>query len=323
MKKLVFSLVFILFGSLLYSQSSLVAYYPFNGNANDKSGNANNGTVNGATLTADRFGNADNAYYFDGVDDYILCNTEVGPFGTSSRTISFWAKTDVLPVINSQQNAVLSYGGNINTGGSRFEILLNPKCRGLAVDVSSKYIAKEFDNSDNNWHYYTIVMDNTVSTLLSGIKFYADGNQISNTCNTNGDISINTLDEQKLNIGRLFYTGQPRYFKGSIDEIRIYNKALTETEILNLFNNNTLKVEKIENIVLNDFYINNNTLYFKNTKNLTEITKVEVYNLLGQKVFKTLEIIEQIQLKIQQKGTYILKIYRNNNQINTGKFIIQ
>jgi hypothetical protein len=49
----------------------LVAYYPFNGNANDKSGNGNHGTVHGATLTEDRFGNADSAYNFDGVYDYI------------------------------------------------------------------------------------------------------------------------------------------------------------------------------------------------------------------------------------------------------------
>ncbi|MBF0574179.1 MAG: hypothetical protein HQK69_10565 [Desulfamplus sp.] len=46
----------------------LVAYYPFNGNANDESGNGNNGTVDGATMTADRNGNANSAYSFDGVN---------------------------------------------------------------------------------------------------------------------------------------------------------------------------------------------------------------------------------------------------------------
>jgi len=49
----------------------LVAYYPFNGNANDMSGNANNGTVHGATLTTDRFGNPNSAYSFDGLSNYI------------------------------------------------------------------------------------------------------------------------------------------------------------------------------------------------------------------------------------------------------------
>ena len=53
----------------------LIAYYPFNRNANDESENGNHGTVYGATLTTDRFGNPDSAYSFDGVDDYI----EVAP----------------------------------------------------------------------------------------------------------------------------------------------------------------------------------------------------------------------------------------------------
>ena len=48
----------------------LVAYYPFNGNANDESGNGNDGVVNGATLTSDRFGDVDNTYLFEG-NDYI------------------------------------------------------------------------------------------------------------------------------------------------------------------------------------------------------------------------------------------------------------
>ncbi|NCO54636.1 MAG: hypothetical protein COS14_10790 [Bacteroidetes bacterium CG02_land_8_20_14_3_00_31_25] len=54
--------------------SCLVAYYPFNGNANDESGNGNNGTVNGAILSADRFGVANNAYSFDGVNDFFSEN---------------------------------------------------------------------------------------------------------------------------------------------------------------------------------------------------------------------------------------------------------
>ena len=51
--------------------NGLVGWWPFNGNANDESGNGNNGTVNGATLTSDRFGTNNKAYLFDGVDDKI------------------------------------------------------------------------------------------------------------------------------------------------------------------------------------------------------------------------------------------------------------
>ena len=52
-------------------QNGLVAYYPFCGNADDKSGNNHHGTVNGATLTTDRFGNINRAYSFDGQNDFI------------------------------------------------------------------------------------------------------------------------------------------------------------------------------------------------------------------------------------------------------------
>jgi hypothetical protein len=77
MKKL-FTLTFLSIFGLTFAQvpsyvptNGLVGWWPFNGNANDESGNGNNGTVNGATLTTDRNGVANSAYSFDGVNDYI------------------------------------------------------------------------------------------------------------------------------------------------------------------------------------------------------------------------------------------------------------
>jgi hypothetical protein len=67
----------------------LVAYYPFNGNANDESGNGNNGAVNGATLIADRFGNANKAYSLDGLSDYINISS-IGIY--QSVTLLAWVK---------------------------------------------------------------------------------------------------------------------------------------------------------------------------------------------------------------------------------------
>ena len=216
------------YGVSLVAPENLIAYYPLNGNADDESGLNHNGTVFEAIPTADRNGNDGQAYYFDGVNDYILFDSEVGPLGTASRSFAFWAKTDVVPGGN-QKNTVLSYGGNISNGGSRFEILINGICRGIGADVSVNYLTKSFDNSDNDWHHYAIVFDNTVSNKLSSFKFYSDGELLSETCNTNGDININTLANQVFNIGRL-YNGS-RYFKGSIDELKIYDKALSAEEI--------------------------------------------------------------------------------------------
>src|SRR5450631_1606614 len=67
--------------------NGLVAYYPFNGNANDASGNGINGTVNGATLIPDRFGIANRAYSFNGVDNYV------GFAGVPTSQVDNWTMT--------------------------------------------------------------------------------------------------------------------------------------------------------------------------------------------------------------------------------------
>ena len=83
--------LFFFFTYYMLNSQNLVAYYPFNGNGNDNSGYGNHGTVNGATLTTDRFGNVNSAYYFDGINDYIdLGSWENG----GAMTFSFWARWD-------------------------------------------------------------------------------------------------------------------------------------------------------------------------------------------------------------------------------------
>jgi len=72
--------------------TGLAAYYPFNGNADDESGNGNNGTVYGATLANDRFGIGISAYYFDG-DDYIEIQDSPSLDILDAITISSWIKT--------------------------------------------------------------------------------------------------------------------------------------------------------------------------------------------------------------------------------------
>jgi hypothetical protein len=59
------------------TRNGLLACYPFNGNANDESGNENHGSVFGATLTSDRLGNPNSAYEFDGSDDYIMIPLDI------------------------------------------------------------------------------------------------------------------------------------------------------------------------------------------------------------------------------------------------------
>ncbi|MEY4127623.1 MAG: hypothetical protein RL737_1812, partial [Bacteroidota bacterium] len=109
-------------------QNGLVGYWPFCGNANDASGNGNNGTVNGATLTTDRFGAANNAYSFDGVDDFIQTSF-YGISGSNSRTLNFWAQTTGSNVNPSTENMnVFNYGSAL--AGGIWEVALNHGCEG-------------------------------------------------------------------------------------------------------------------------------------------------------------------------------------------------
>ena len=88
--------------------NGLVAYYPFNGNANDESINTNNGTVNGATLTFDRFGNHNSAYEFNG-NDYIDLGQNIN---LNSFTFVVWIKTNSYGAIISKHSRESSFNSS-------------------------------------------------------------------------------------------------------------------------------------------------------------------------------------------------------------------
>lgn len=206
----------------------LVAHYPFDGNANDVSGNANHGTVNGAFLTNDRFGYADSAYSFDGLDDTIIC-LNPGPVGNSERTISFWAKTNEVPH-STWDNAVISYGSNTSYG-NRFELSVNSRAQGFGIDINGAACTAGFDNSDNDWHFYTAVFNPNNGNTITDVLYYADGNLLTSFPYNNGNSSaINTASDLPIHIGSMFNTH--RFYDGSIDDLKIFSKALTQEEIL-------------------------------------------------------------------------------------------
>ena len=82
--------------------NGLVGYWPFNGNANDESGNGNNGTVNGATLSQDRFGNSNSSYYLNGQTDYLSVPVTSNLLTPSKISISLWCKIPVNYSANNQ-----------------------------------------------------------------------------------------------------------------------------------------------------------------------------------------------------------------------------
>jgi outer membrane protein assembly factor BamB len=207
---------------------NLVAYWSFDhGDATDDSGNENHGTVYGAILTYDRFGNPDSAFSFDGVDDYIEVADSDSLDVSKEITIIGWVN------VNSYTDEWL---GVVNKASSddndTFEICIH----------SSKYLhfPLNFQNSgricynsnpglfnEGEWHFFGAVYDGT------DVSIYIDGILSNSYTSTNESLKTN---DHNLIIGaeKEDYNG-PHYFNGILDEIRIYSKPLSESEIKELY----------------------------------------------------------------------------------------
>ena len=107
-------ILFLLVLTLNLSAQTLVAYYPFNGNANDASGNGNNGTVNGATLTTDRFGNANSAYLFNGTNNDIIVPDAPGLRPSGAYTINAWVQPMGFYSGSCQGNVIVNKGNYLS-----------------------------------------------------------------------------------------------------------------------------------------------------------------------------------------------------------------
>lgn len=207
--------------------NGIVGYWPFNGNANDESGNGNNGTVNGATLTTDRFGNVDSAFSFDGINDFIQLQC---PVFNNSITISFWAydqggypnNFSINPRYVSAEFCNGGFGlvNNVNDAPNGFFFTRN---RGISS-------ADIYSNSSPTYN----VQQHIIFTYDGSIgKFYLNGNLISSVNNI-GTISSSS----NLYFGK---SGCPfgqmvDAFKGKLDDIGIWNRALTQQEITTMYN---------------------------------------------------------------------------------------
>lgn len=250
MRKLFFNAFILTILSLkLHSQIptvGLIAYYPFTGNAGDSSGNTNHGIVYGASLTTDRFGVANRAYSFNGTTNYIrVPNSSTLQASTYQLTISAWIKIN-------------QYSGTTNKAACILE-----KASGSSGDWGIVY--QDFDNNPSVeklrfggyvWHSSTIATQGYWTTTVPATnQWYLLVYTIDGSSNTN--YYINGVNESTISgsfslwsnnsdmyIGKsatangTFYGSvgnNYNFFNGSIDDIRIYNRALSESEVLSLY----------------------------------------------------------------------------------------
>lgn len=212
---------------------NLVAYWPFNGNANDESNHGWNGTVNGPTLVQDRFGNANSAYFFNNTSINTITTQFPGILGDDARTISFWQTSD-----NTTTSVSMSYGAGTNytyDHGCTFVMFaqrINPNQLIVGVDLRFGGIAYVVNDNSTEWHHYTFVVPEMTQPKTQDVMIYRDGIIMTTVYSNWGDVAINTLEGLDFIFGQFVNS---EYFEGSIDDIRVYDKALTETEIQALY----------------------------------------------------------------------------------------
>ena len=223
-------------------QDDLVAYYPFNGNANDESGNGNHGEVIGAELSTDRHGKKNAAYKFDGSNDYISLGTaeRYTEKLSGSLTLSAWFNASkhhhgVIfqfgEGIDGRANQVIGIG--LETG----RILAN--IRGANGEgAGTRFVYTDTDVHDTKWHHIVLVKEENNYNYL-----YLDGDLVFSEKDTSG--SINPISSDIVHVGRaLSGNGYNAYFNGYIDDLRMYSIALTGPEVVGMY-----ELEKPETVI--------------------------------------------------------------------------
>ena len=193
--------------------NGLVGWWPFNGNANDESGNGNNGTVNGATLTSDRFGNANMAYGFDGVDDYF----DVGINQMDSFTVSLWIKNNSF----SSTDIIWQHKNNCSRGGGFMLMQINGNIRFYTYNCG--------ECSPGG-------CGNIVEGSIMGLDMYAyvgqPGQQVFQFTNSITNLNFGV---QPFSIGKWHDVPDLFFTNANKDDIGIWNRALTACEIQDLY----------------------------------------------------------------------------------------
>lgn len=244
MKKTLLISVIVLMTSVIQGQvtNGLVAKYTFNnGNANDEIG-INNGIVYGAHLTNDRFGNSNMAYSFNGVDDYIDCNTISYKLPI---TVTFWLKASTT---NNQWKTVIGWNEPTTPyNGIQFYTTDNLKIAARIGDDTEDLVSNTVVCDGANWYFIA------ATRVDNNLELY-----INDVLNGTRSVSVGIGGPHNLFFGKSFRPSTyNEYLNGAIDDIRIYNRALNKDEIKSLFNEtNPIKAG------ISDNSINNNRVDF-------------------------------------------------------------
>lgn len=272
------------------SKPGLVAYYPFNGNANDESGNGNDGTNYGASFAVDRFGNPDNASSFDGEDDYIVMNSFLNP---GSKSVSFWINPVNITngfIIDSRENEYGQLGIYLDNGEIKF-------CH--YPGTNAEVIKTTVENGE--WTHIVCLYDEDNST----IQLYKNGVLADSTNEGN----IGDITQYGFKLGARYTNAN--FYNGSIDDIKVFDIILSENMIRELYDE-VVKVEKVGDELTSGYNLLQNypNPYNPETEIVYSIPTnnrviIKVFDLLGNEI----RILEN---EDRNAGTYKVKFDGSN-----------
>jgi hypothetical protein len=210
--------------ALPFQWLGLVAYYPFNGNANDASGNANNGVLNGPVEDLDRFGTTNAAYSFNGVNTSIVVTNMIAPVGREEFTLSAWLKLPPSAFVDNHRfiaDAEVPEQWRVFLGTSATTQYLEFYTGGVRVGgaVITNWAA-------NVWYHYVLARKKGEDDL-DNVWWYWDG-QLINTAT----VSVGSSGASSVAFG---FGCCSAGWLGEMDDIRIYNRALSSNEVAQLY----------------------------------------------------------------------------------------
>ena len=331
--------------------NGLIAYYPFNGNANDVSGNGNNGNVFSTGLGIDRFGNNNNSYDFNftGMSWNSALHKEIlipynSSFNSTNLSVSLWVypRSYYFPGIpgNDKVSALIRrYQNGYNNPNEQSWVVdlsnntLTCSILASSANTNQAYMSVSSGISLNQWHHILFTYDN------SSMKLYLDGVMVSQNPTT---VQINTLSNSGISIGDSNQANGNWYESDAlIDDIGLWNRALTQEEINNIYYSNTT----CETLVINTGVLSFNPVTYNNTVsiypnpannqitidcgNLANVSgwNIKITNTLGQEVFSAPMNTQQYVVQLNTwtgTGMYFVKIYDSlGNVVNTKKIILQ
>ena len=297
-KKIIILIAFLGLSSFLSAQIStgLIGHWPCNGNATDVSGYNNNGTVHGAQLTTDRFGNQNSAYVFNGISDYIDC-------GVTSYSVpvavSFWVKA-----YDNHSQWKTIFGWNQTTSNyNGIQFFLTPSCYLTARmgDANNEIASSSYICDSTSWNFI-------LSTRIGNTqKLYVNGMFTDSMI-----IPVGIGGPDSLFFARSFRTpSYNEYFHGVIDDVRIYGRRLRDTEIDSLYNE--------PNITGISSYTNKqNFIFFPNPATnviyVSEKTNIQITDLTGR-ILCEKKLATQVDISSYPSGIYFVLCLDNKGNI--------